>query len=145
MQFIEKELIPQIEKEVAADTARSSRVIFGHSFGGLFAAYAFTEHNNVFGNYLMLSPSIWYDNEVILQYEKNHRDSIKNCDQLVFLGIGQMENGGRMQAPFEAFYQQLCKHYSSTKLQKNSVSHLDHVGSKNPNIEIGLDFYFQHK
>lgn len=145
MQFIMNELKPRLEADYAADTTRNSRVILGHSFGGLFATYAYTKHNEFFGNYLMLSPSIWYDDEIILQYEKDNRPNINNKDQLVFLGIGQLENAGRMQAPFEAFYQILNKNYSSLKLQKNSASHLNHFGSKNPNIIKALNFYFQNR
>jgi predicted alpha/beta superfamily hydrolase len=145
MNFIETDLIPRVEKEVSADTTRSSRVILGHSFGGLFAAYAFSKQNQVFGNYIMLSPSLWYDDEVLLQYEGENREHMKDKKQLVFLGIGELENAGRMQAPFEAFYQRLLKYGSGMKLLKNSVPYLDHVGSKNPNIELALDFYFQNK
>lgn len=145
MDFISNELIPRMESDFAADTTRNSRVILGHSFGGLFAAYAFTNRNEVFGNYIMLSPSLWYDDEILLQYEQDHRAEISNNDQLVFLGIGQLENSGRMQAPFEAFYQRLNTYYSGISLMKNSVPQLDHVGSKNPNIVKGLDFYFQNK
>ena len=145
MNFIKKELIPHMQLEFAADTNRSGRVILGHSFGGLFASYAFTNHNHVFGNYLMLSPSLWYDDEILLQYEQDNRSLINNKNQVVFLGIGQLENAGRMQAPFEAFYQRLNNYYSGISLQKNSVSQMDHVGSKNPNITKGLEFYFQNK
>ncbi len=145
MQFIHDELIPRVENEVAADTTRNSRVLLGHSFGGLFCAYAFTKDNDVFGNYLMLSPSLWYDNEILFDFEKEVRDVLKDQIQLVFLGIGELENAGRMQAPFKAFYHALTKYYPGTKLLKNSVPHLDHMGSKNPNIEKALEFYFQNK
>ena len=93
----------------------------------------------------MLSPSLWYDDEILLQYEQDNRSLINNKNQVVFLGIGQLENAGRMQAPFEAFYQRLNNYYSGISLQKNSVSQMDHVGSKNPNITKGLEFYFQNK
>lgn len=145
MDFIQNELIPRMQSDFAIDTNRSGRVILGHSFGGLFGTYAFTKRSSVFGNYLMLSPSLWYDNEILLQYEQDNRSSINNKNQLVFMGIGQLENAGRMQAPFEAFYQRLHNYYSGIKLTKNSVSQMDHVGSKNPNIIKGLDFYFQNK
>lgn len=145
MQFLMNELKPLLESEYAADTTRRSRVILGHSFGGLFGAFAFTKHNNFFGNYLMLSPSLWWDNEVLLQYEQDDRSIISNKDQLVFLGIGKLENSGRMQAPFEAFYQRMSKYYSSMKLEKNSVAGMEHMGSKNPNIIKALEFYFQNR
>jgi predicted alpha/beta superfamily hydrolase len=145
MDFIQKQLIPRMESDFAVDTNRNGRMILGHSFGGLFAAYAFTKHNSVFGNYLMLSPSLWYDDEILFQYEQDNRESINKKKQLVFLGIGQLENAGRMQAPFQAFHSRLNSYYSNMKVLKNSVSQLDHVGSKNPNIIMGLDFYFQNK
>lgn len=145
LDFIKNELIPRIELDFRADTTRSSRVILGHSYGGLFAAYAFAVSNNSFGNYLMLSPSIWFDNEVSLLLEKENRSKNKNSQQLIFLGIGELENAGRMQAPFEAFYQILRDNYSDISLSKNRDKDLDHVGSKNPNIIKGLNYYFQNR
>lgn len=145
MQFIENELIPRIESEYAVDTLRSSRTILGHSFGGLLGAYAFTNHNSVFGNYLMLSPSIWYDNEIMLSLEQENREFNSVSQQLVFLGLGQLENQGRMLAPFEAFYQQLRDNYSNLGIQRHLEPHLGHMGSKNPNILKGLNFYFLNR
>lgn len=145
MDFIETQLIPKIEQDYNADTSREGRVILGHSYGGLFSGCAFAVNNKVFGNYIILSPSFWYDNLVALQLEKNYRDINKNKKQLVFMGIGEAENLGRMQAPFEAFYQTLQNNYSDIKLAKNSEKDLDHMGSRNPNIEKGLNFYFQNR
>lgn len=145
LNFIESELIPAIEGSVSVDTARSSRVILGHSYGGLFGAYAFTANNKLFGNYLLLSPSLWYDNLISLQYEKDKRNENKNRSQLIFMGIGKEENFGRMQAPFEAFCQILHDNYPQLKLEKNSEANLGHVGSKNPNIVKGLEYYFKNR
>lgn len=145
MEFIKNELIPKMEKDFGSDTTRSKRVILGHSFGGLFAAYAFTRYNDVFGNYIMLSPSIWYDNEVLLEYEQETRLLNKDRQQLVFMGLGELENSGRMPAPFEAFYQKLKANYTNIKLTKNLESDLDHMGSKAPNIAAGLNFYFNNR
>lgn len=145
MNFIETQLIPLIEENIGVDTARSSRVILGHSYGGLFGAYAFSTHNKVFGNYILLSPSLWFDNLVSLQFEQDNRNENKDRTQLVFMGIGEAENSGRMQAPFEAFYQILRDNYAHIKLEKNREANLSHVGSKNPNIVKGLNYYFQNR
>lgn len=143
--FIKNDLIPRIESDFAADTSRRSRVILGHSFGGLFAAYAFTNHNSDFGNYIMLSPSIWYDNEIMLRLEQENRNTNKYNDQLVFMGIGEMENNGRMLAPYQAFYNRLKDNYSSIKITSHIEPHLDHMGSEKPNIIEGLNFYFKNR
>lgn len=145
LEFIETQLIPQMEHDFNVDTTRNSRVILGHSYGGLFGAYALAVNNKLFGNYILLSPSIWFDNEVSLLLEKANRAINKDRYQLVFLGIGEVENSGRMQAPFEAFYQTLRDNYSNIKLSKNREKNLDHVGSKNPNIIKGLNYYFQNR
>lgn len=145
MQFIKEELVPRMEQEFRADTARSSRAILGHSFGGLFGAYAFAADNSLFGNYLLLSPSLWFDNEVTLRMELARRSALKNKQQLVFMGLGKMENMGKMQAPFEAFFQVLAENYPNTRLEKNMEEDLGHMGSKNPNIRKGLDFYFKNR
>lgn len=145
LNFIETQLIPAIEENMGVDTARSSRVILGHSYGGLFGAYAFSTDNKLFGNYILLSPSLWFDNLISLQFEKDHRNENKHRAQLVFMGIGGAENSGRMQAPFEAFHQMLQDNYTHLKLGKNMEKNLGHMGSRNPNIVKGLDYYFQNR
>ncbi|MBK9320719.1 MAG: alpha/beta hydrolase [Bacteroidetes bacterium] len=145
MMFIRNELIPKMEHDFSADTIRRSRVILGHSFGGLYAAFAFTKYNDVFGNYIMLSPSLWYDNEILLRYEQDNRNDNNLNHQVVFMGIGELERSGRMFAPYEAFYQRLKNNYTHMKVESRMESHLDHMGSKNPNIIKGLKFYFQNR
>lgn len=143
--FIEDQLIPRIEQDFGADTTRMSRAILGHSYGGLFGAFAFTVRNKLFGNYLLLSPSLWFDNEVTLLLEKERRMTNKDLHQIVYLGIGEMENSGRMQAPFDAFYKTLSENYSNTILSKNKEKNLDHMGSKNPNIINALNYFFEKR
>lgn len=145
LHFIKTQLIPAMEVDFNVDTTRSSRVILGHSYGGLFGASVLAVDNNLFGNYLLLSPSMWFDNEVALQLEKLNRPANKDRAQLVFLGIGELENSGRMQAPFEALYQSLRNHYTNIRLSKNRESNLDHMGSRNPNIINGLNYYFSNR
>lgn len=145
LNFIETQLIPRIEQDYNADTSRDSRVILGHSYGGLFGVYAFCVNNKVFGNYLMLSPSFWFDNEVALKMEKDNRANNKNRKQLVYMGIGENEEGDRMLAPFEFFYQSLHSNYLDLKLEKNLEKNQDHIGSRHPNIIKGLQFYFQNR
>jgi len=145
LNFIETQLIPKMEQDYQADTTRDSRVILGHSYGGLFGAYAFSVNNKVFGNYIMLSPSLWFDNYVPLQMEKDSRDKNKSSRQLVFMGIGENEERDRMLAPFETFYQTLRDNYSNIKLEKNIEKNTSHMDSRNPNIIKGLVYYFLNR
>jgi len=145
MLFIKNELIPEMENEYGADSSRINRTILGHSFGGLCGAYAFTNYNKVFGNYILLSPSLWYADEIVFKFEQEHRNINKNNHQLVFLGMGEMENSGQMLAPFVAFFQQLQNNYPDIIITSHLEPHLNHRGSENPNIIEGLKFYFQNR
>lgn len=145
MLFIKNELIPEMENDFGADSLRKNRTILGHSFGGLFGAYAFTKYNNVFGNYILLSPSLWYENEIVFKLEQENQNVNKNNQQLVFLGMGQVENSGQMLAPFEAFIQLLQNDYPDIKIMSHIEPQLSHQGSRKPNIIEGLNFYFQNR
>jgi uncharacterized protein len=143
--FIKNELIPRIENEYGADTFRIKRTILGHSFGGLCGAYAFTNYNKVFGNYILLSPSLWYADEIVFKFEQDNRNINKNNHQLVYLGMGEMENTGQMLAPFQAFFRLLQNNYPDMVIKSHLEPHLSHRGSENPNIIKGLNFYFQNR
>jgi predicted alpha/beta superfamily hydrolase len=145
MLFIKNELIPELENNYGADSSRISRTILGHSFGGLFGAYAFAKYNKVFGNYIILSPSLWYEDEIVLKFEQENRNINSRNHQLVFLGLGELENSGQMLAPFQAFYQTLKKNYPDMVIKSHLEPHLSHRGSENPNIIEGLNFYFQNR
>lgn len=145
LSFIENELIPKIERDFRVEKTRESRAILGHSYGGLFGAYAFAVNNKVFGNYIMLSPSLWFDNEIAMVLEKEHRNINKDIFQSVFLGIGEAENIGQMQAPFEAYYKTLLDNYSDMRISKHREDDLSHMGSKDANIVKGLNHYFENR
>lgn len=145
LNFIETQLIPKMEQDYQADTTRDGRVIIGHSYGGLFGAYALSVNNKVFGNYIILSPSLWFDNYVTLQMEKDNRANNKNSKQLVFMGIGENEEADRMLAPFEIFYQTLRGNYNNIKVEKNNEKNTNHMDSRNPNIVKGLAYYFLNR
>lgn len=145
LNFIETQLIPKMEQDYQADSGRNNRVILGHSYGGLFGSYTFSVNNKVFGNYIMLSPSFWFDNRVALQMENDNRDKNKSSRQLVFMGIGENEERDRMLAPFEIFYQKLRDNYSNIKLEKNTEKNTSHMDSRNPNIIKGLNYYFLNR
>lgn len=82
--FIEKELIPHIEKLYPVT---SYRTLIGHSYGGLFTAYALVHHPEVFANYLAIDPSLDWDDqklvkEAALSFKKN---TLKNKSLFISL------------------------------------------------------------
>jgi predicted alpha/beta superfamily hydrolase len=143
MNFVKRELIPRIEKDYRAAPIREQRGIIGHSLGGLCGAYAFAKHNEAFGNYLLLSPSLMYDDEIVLQYEQQTRNDIKNRPQLVYLGVGGTE--ANMVPATEIFYNRLLKNYPKAKTVLHIIPGKGHNSSKDENLKYALHFYFNNK
>ena len=61
--FIEQELEPFIEKKYRTN---SSKTIIGQSLGGLVAVEILFKKPSLFNTYIIVSPSLWWDNESLL-------------------------------------------------------------------------------
>ncbi len=66
LQMLITELKPQIDKTLRTRPDVGSTVLSGSSLGGLFTAYAGLKRPDVFGRIAALSPSSWWDNDVIV-------------------------------------------------------------------------------
>jgi predicted alpha/beta superfamily hydrolase len=63
-------LVETLQPEIAArypQTLGGTRVLFGHSLGGLFTAHALLTRPDSFGSFIASSPSLWWDGFSILQ------------------------------------------------------------------------------
>jgi len=67
--FLTEELRPQIEAAYPID--RRDTVLWGHSFGGLFALHVLFNHPETYQTYLINSPSINWSEGAILKHEAN--------------------------------------------------------------------------
>ena len=74
-QFIKEELIPFVDKNYRT---YNYRILGGTSFGGVFVMNAFHRDPRFFNGYISLSPSMWWDNNILLDRTKDLL--IKNPD-----------------------------------------------------------------
>jgi hypothetical protein len=63
MRFIGDELVPFID---SAYRTNKDRMLIGQSLGGLFATEVLFTRPSMFNRYLIVSPSLWWDNESLL-------------------------------------------------------------------------------
>ncbi|MBN6065935.1 alpha/beta hydrolase [Aggregatibacter actinomycetemcomitans] len=63
--FIQEELAPDLNRRFSINHKQQN--IFGHSYGGLFGLYSLLNHPEGFRNYLIASPSVWWNQQRILQ------------------------------------------------------------------------------
>ncbi len=90
-QFIHRELMPYLDKNYRV---QNNSTFVGHSFGGLFGVYLLITHPYLFNNYIIVSPSLWYDNNFLLKMARSKYDfNIRQSTHAYFI-IGGQENKG---------------------------------------------------
>jgi predicted alpha/beta superfamily hydrolase len=94
--FIEKELQPYIQKKYKVNGVRT---IIGQSLGGLLATEVLLKKPALFDNYLIVSPSLWWDNESLLHAAPSLLQKQTDKTMHVFISVGtegaMMENDAR--------------------------------------------------
>ncbi len=86
IKFLEKELIPTIDKNFPVD---SNRTIIGQSLGGLVATEILSSRPQLFQNYILVSPSLWWSNRELL-----HDFPTVSSSKRIYLAVG--EEGSKM-------------------------------------------------
>jgi predicted alpha/beta superfamily hydrolase len=89
LQFIQHELIPWVEQTYRADPAK--RVLLGHSYGGLFGAFALFEAPELFETLVIGSPTLAYGDRYLFQREETFAKSSKPLPARVFLYAAELE------------------------------------------------------
>ena len=84
--FVEKELQPYIEKTYNASA--SSRTIIGESLGGLLAAEILLKRPELFDKYVIVAPSLWWDDGSLLSYPADKLAASKQKTD-VYIGVGK--------------------------------------------------------
>ena len=80
--FIENELQPYIDKKYETD---SIKTLIGQSLGGLLATEILFKNPDLFDNYIIASPSLWWDDESLLKYSPNSYSTKKS----IFIAVGK--------------------------------------------------------
>lgn len=83
--FIQKELQPFIEKRYKTD---GSKTILGQSLGGLLATEILLRKPELFNTYLIVSPSLWWDNESLLKKAPELLKSVEGKAITVYVSVG---------------------------------------------------------
>lgn len=84
--FLERELQPFIEKNYRAN---SSKTIIGQSLGGLLATEILLSKPTLFNKYIIVSPSLWWDNGSLLKKPSEILSPSFNTKVDVYIGVGK--------------------------------------------------------
>ena len=97
IKFFEKELFPYIEKKYRT---QPFKIIFGHSFLGMFGSYVFMSHPELFNAYIISSPDLRWIKEDI----KNLKTNQLTKPTFIYISKGSEE---RPSAEIKSFVNQL--------------------------------------
>ncbi|MGV3631903.1 MAG: alpha/beta hydrolase [Bacteroidota bacterium] len=104
IQFLEKELQPFIEKNYKTN---DNNMLVGQSLGGLVATEILFKKPEMFNQYVIISPSLWWDNESLLNVKPAFEGRSTNSSVPVFVGVGK--EGDMMVKPAKALHKLLKK------------------------------------
>jgi len=86
--FLEKELKPYIESQFKS----TDTYIFGQSLGGLLATEILLKKPELFNNYFIISPSLWWDDESLLKQAPQLLAKSKDIRKFVYVSVGKGEH-----------------------------------------------------
>ncbi len=84
--FIEQELQPFIEKKYKTT---ASKTIIGQSLGGLLATEILLKKPTLFNKYIIISPSLWWDNASLLKQSSEILQDTFNQETDIYIGVGK--------------------------------------------------------
>lgn len=84
--FIEKELQPYIDKKFKTTT---SRTLIGQSLGGLLATEILFKKPQLFNRYIIISPSLWWNNGSILNLDAEILREAYTPNTDIYIAVGK--------------------------------------------------------
>lgn len=140
--FIQTEVLGHLRDQYAISTSSENLSFCGHSLGGLFGLYLFLKKAGLFHNYILISPSLMWDEQAIFQIEREERAQNAVPAARLFLAAGSLETGG-----FHTTRQHLTglfeQYYPAVTFREKIYRNKDHTGVIAPAVSEGLTFIYQ--
>ncbi|WP_294304667.1 alpha/beta hydrolase-fold protein [uncultured Chryseobacterium sp.] len=86
--FLEKELKPYIGTQFKV----TDTYLFGQSLGGLLATEILLKKPELFNNYFIISPSLWWDDESLLKSVDQLLTKIPDTKKFIYISVGKGEH-----------------------------------------------------
>lgn len=101
IEFIEKELKPLVSKQFRSS---EESTLIGQSLGGLLASEIVMQHSSLFDNYIIVSPSLWWDRGSLLLEEPTESLAQKQ----IYIAVG--DEGDFMVEPAQELHDNFQRH-----------------------------------
>jgi hypothetical protein len=135
---IKGELIPYIDSKYRTD--KTDRALMGSSLGGLFTLYAMFHETDLFTRYVLTSPSLTWDNNVLSSYEASYHTQHSRLPARLFMAVSALEGS---EATFGKFVDRLkSRKYQDLQIETRVLEGMGHAGSKPEGYARGLQSAF---
>ena len=112
----------------------------GSSLGGLFTLYTLFTDPTLFKNYVLTSPAIQWDNDVINSYMGKYSENNSGLAKRLSMAVGGYEDVNSYQNFVDVLN---GKNYSGLKIKSNVIDGVGHSGGKADGYTSGLQFAFE--
>ena len=140
LSVIKNEVIKLIDSAYRTD--QNDRALYGTSLGGLFALYTLFHESTLFNRYIIISPALQWDNEILFKYEKKFAETNRPLNAKIFISYGEYEEpfSGNV---FNRFVTQLkSRKYRGLEMESMKVARMGHSGSGTVGGIIGLQYVY---
>jgi predicted alpha/beta superfamily hydrolase len=134
LEFIKQELIPFIESSYQAE--KDDRILMGGYLGGLFVAYTIFQETGLFNRYIMASPVLDWDNDLIFKTEKQYFNKTHTLNAKIFIAGGDQDYGINDITRFTEQFK--SRNYKGLDLQTKILKYIGHAGTTSEGLNRGL-------
>lgn len=136
--FLGSELIPFVDGKYATS---GRRLLFGHSYAGMFTVYTFLQHPELFDGYIASDPALWWNGGYVDRLAAERLPKMPKLKRTLFVGA----RSGRMSEAFgvDRFTALLRTEAPPTLRWKRVINaDEDHGSVRLKNIYDGLKFSY---
>lgn len=137
--FIEKELQPFVQQKYKTS---ESKTLIGQSLGGLLATEILLKKPEIFTNYLIISPSLWWNDESLLNDMPKYVPNLAKAKANIFIATG---NEGKVMEGDAKNLATALKLYPKLKVSDVLLPNENHLTILHNALYKGLGWLYQKK
>lgn len=137
--FLKDELIPFVDKNYRTAPYRT---LCGHSFGGLFSIYSFLESPELFNAYIIISPSVYWDDRLMFKKAEGFFQKHPGMKKFIFMTAAGKDKEAIRTATRD--FAQLLEQKAPKGLvwEYHFMEKEDHGSTVHPTIYNALQFFY---
>ena len=142
LKFIQYELFPAVNRNYR--TIPDSSAICGESLGGLLNSYILWKQPELFKGYIIISPSLIWDNKSVLKLESEYFVNHKELNKAVYIAYGSLDSQEVIISPATELIQMIQMHdYNGLRLVTRVFEGETHMSVPSVAITNGLKTLFK--